>query len=102
MDKECPITKTLGFLSKKWTLLILKELHSSETKRFSNLIGDMRGISPRTLSKRLKELESIELISKERFNEIPPRVDYKLTIKGKELIACFEDINNWVKKFNIK
>lgn len=102
MDKECPITKTLGFLSRKWTLLILKELHNSETKRFSHLLKNMEGISPRTLSKRLKELELIGLISKEKFNEVPPRVDYRTTIKGKELIDCFESINNWVRKFNIK
>ena len=57
MKKVCPITKTLNYLSKKWTLLILRELHDNGTKRFNDLIREMENISPRTLSKRLKELE---------------------------------------------
>ncbi len=60
----------------------------------------MKNISPRTLSKRLKELEKLELVSKKRFNEIPPRVEYSLTNKGKELIKCFEYLGMWAKKFN--
>ncbi len=102
MDKNCPITKTLSYLSKKWTLLVLRELNDNTTKRFNELIKDMHQISPRTLSKRLKELESLELISKKKFNEIPPRVEYSLTDKGRELIKCFSYMNNWAEKFNIK
>ena len=101
MEKTCPITKTLGNLSKKWTLPILRELHESNLKRFNELIKDMEGISPRTLSKRLKEMEKLELVSKKRFNEIPPRVEYSLTSKGKELIKCFKYLNKWVRKFDL-
>lgn len=100
MDKNCPITNIIEHLSKKWTLLILKELINGEPKRFSYLLKEMNGISPRTLSKRLKELKLTGLISKESFKETPPRVDYKLTNKGSELIKCFENINKWVIKFN--
>lgn len=99
---ECPITKILSQLSKKWTLLILKQLNDGGTKRFNVLIRQMDGISPRTLSKRLDELESEGLISKKRFNEIPPRVDYALTQKGRELIKCFKYIDDWAGKFNAK
>lgn len=102
MEKTCPITKTLNYLSKKWTLLILRELHNNGIKRFNELIRDMKNISPRTLSKRLKELEKLELVSKKRFNEIPPRVEYSLTNKGKELIKCFRHLDIWVKKFDVK
>lgn len=101
MGKACPATKILNHLSKKWTLLILRELHNNGTKRFNDLIGEMGNISPRTLSKRLKELEKLELISKERFNEIPPRVEYSLTNKGKELIKCFKYLDTWVRKFDV-
>ena len=88
--KNMSVTKILNYLSKKWTLLILRELHNDGTKRFNDLIREMENISPRTLSKRLKELEKLELVSKKRFNEIPPRVEYSLTNKGKELIKCFK------------
>ncbi|MEM3060723.1 MAG: helix-turn-helix domain-containing protein [Candidatus Anstonellales archaeon] len=102
MEKICPITKTLIYLSKKWALLILRELHQSGTKRFNDLIKEMENISPRTLSKRLKELEKLGLVSRKKFNEIPPRVDYSLTKKGKELVKCFKHLDIWVKKFDVK
>ena len=102
MEKTCPVTKILNYLSKKWTLLILRELHNNGTKRFNDLIREMENISPRTLSKRLKELEKLELVSKKRFNEIPPRVEYSLTNKGKELINCFRYLDIWVRKFDVK
>ena len=102
MKKSCPITKILNQLSKKWTLLILRELHNNGTKRFNELIRGMENISPRTLSKRLKELEKLELVLKKRFNETPPRVEYSLTNKGKELIKCFRHLDIWVKKFDVK
>lgn len=102
MEKTCSITKIVSNLSKKWTLLILRELHNNGTKRFNDLIRDMKNISPRTLSKRLKELEKLGLISKKRFNETPPRVEYSLTDKGNELIKCFRYIDVWVKKFDVK
>ena len=102
MEKICPVTKILNYLSKKWTLLILRELHNNGTKRFNDLIREMKNISSRTLSKRLKELEKLELVSRKRFNEIPPRVEYSLTNRGKELIKCFKYLDIWGRKFDVK
>jgi|SRR3989344_4338670 len=102
MDKTCPITKTLTHFSKRWTLLVLRELNDNGSMRFNSLIRSMEGISPRTLSKRLKDLETLELISKKKFNEIPPRVEYSLTNKGKELIKFLRHLDNWVKKFDVR
>ena len=65
--------------------MILGELHNNRTKRFNDLIREMENISQRTLSKRLKELEKLELVSKKGFNEIPPRVEYSLTNKWKRV-----------------
>ncbi len=101
MKNTCQVTKPLNYLCKKWTLLILRELHDNGTKRFNELIGGMENISPRTLSKRLKELGRLELVSKKRFNETPPRVEYSLTKKGKELIKCFKYLDIWAKKFDV-
>ncbi len=101
MKKECPVAKIIDILSKKWNLLIIRQLNGSDNakKRFNELIKEINGISSRTLSKRLKELEKAKLIKKTRFNEIPPRVEYYLTDSGKDLIKCFKSLNNWAKKY---
>ena len=102
MEKTCPLTKTLNSLGRKWTLLILKELQENGTKRFGDLLRGMKGISPRTLSKRLKELELQGIVAKKRFMETPPRVEYSLTVRGKELIRIFGHIGGWVKRFRVR
>ncbi|MEK6859733.1 MAG: helix-turn-helix domain-containing protein [Nanoarchaeota archaeon] len=99
MEKICPVSKIIETLGKKWTLLILRNLNQTSKKRFSELQKDIEKISPRTLSKRLKELEKEKLISREHFNEIPPRVEYYLTDSGEDLIKCFKSLNNWVEKW---
>ncbi len=99
MEKACAITAVLNSLGKKWMLAILRALHVSGARRFNDMVRDMV-ISPRTLSKRLKELEKIGVVSRKRFSEIPPRVEYSLTRKGMELIRCFRNLDAWAKKFD--
>lgn len=98
MGKTCPITKIVNVVSRKWTLLILRQL-MFEKKRFNELLKEIKGISPRILSKRLSELEKSNIIKKKQFNEIPPRVEYSLTNSGIELIRCFKSLDNWAKKW---
>lgn len=98
-DKICPMVCILEILSKKWTLLILRNLNSGDKKRFSELNKELTNINPRILSQRLKELEKAGLLSRQRFNEIPPRVEYELTQKGKELLKCFRYLDDWVAKW---
>lgn len=85
--------------SKKWMLVVLAELHFHGTQRFNELLDNMKQISPKILSKRLKELEERELVARRRFNEIPPRVEYTLTEKGQELVKSFRDIGKWALKW---
>ena len=100
MDEGCPIGKIIKVLGMKWNLLILRQLNGDFSKRrFNQLLEELRPISTRTLSKRLKELENTGLINKERFNETPPRVDYSLTKSGKEIIRCFAPLTRWAEKF---
>jgi len=89
----------LETLSKKWTLRLLSSLNDSSKKRFNQLVDELKGISPKTLSERLKELEKFELLNKQAFAEIPPRVEYSLTKKGKDLVYCFKHIDNFTKKW---
>ena len=102
MEKECPVAKIIDILSKKYNLLIIRQLNGNDNtqKRFNELIKEINGISSRTLSKRLKELEKEKIINKTKFNEIPPRVEYSLTDSGKHLIVCFKNLNNWAKKYS--
>ena len=85
--------------SKKWMLVVLAELHFHGTQRFNELLENMRQISPKILSKRLKELGERELVLRKRFNEIPPRVEYTLSEKGEELVKSFRDIGKWALKW---
>lgn len=98
MEKTCPITRILGYLGKKWMLIILRELQSGEM-RFNGFMK-IDGINSRILSRRLKELEKLGLVSRKRFAEIPPRVEYSLTEKGKSLVRCFKYVDDWARKFD--
>ncbi len=99
MEKICPVTKILSLLSKKWNLVVLRQLDNGGTRRFNELLGGINGVSSRTLSKRLKELEKAGILKRAQFNEIPPRVEYSLTQSGSELIKCFKYLNHWVEKY---
>lgn len=100
MDDHCPIAKIVKVLGMKWNLLILRQLNTgSSKKRFGSLLNELKPVSSRTLSKRLKELETVGLVERERFKEIPPRVEYSLTSSGTELIKCFKSLSGWAEKF---
>ncbi|MBI2136015.1 helix-turn-helix transcriptional regulator [Candidatus Woesearchaeota archaeon] len=102
--KACPFTKTFAFLSKKWILLILRELsmnkdNKNNAVRFTELQKKIDGINTKILTLRLKELEKAKLITKQYYKELPPRVEYSLTKRGKELLRCFSSVNKWVSKW---
>ena len=90
----CPIEKTLHVIGGKWTILILRDLFSG-TKRFGELQRSLPGISPKTLSERLKQIEAQGIVRRMIYPEIPPRVEYTLTEKGKSLRAILDDMRTW-------
>src|SRR5260221_3492347 len=85
----CPIARTAEIISGKWTLLIIRDL-ASGVKRFNQLERSLQGISPKTLSERLRSLEEEGVILRQTFAEVPPRVEYSLTAKGHDLVAVVE------------
>ncbi|MGE7623250.1 winged helix-turn-helix transcriptional regulator [Viridibacillus sp. NPDC096237] len=93
--ETCPIAKTLDVIGTKWTFLIIRDLLIEGTMRFSDLLKSMNGISPKTLSLRLKTLEDHGLLNKKVFPEVPPRVEYKLTDKGKQLEGIFIELKRF-------
>lgn len=92
--RDCPIEKTLSVIGKKWTVLILRDLMVG-TRRFGELLNSLEGISPKTLSERLKELEEGGVVHRQVFPEIPPRVEYSLTEKGRSLGGILEAMMEW-------
>ncbi len=67
--------------------------------RFTELQKKIEGINTKILTQRLKELEKAKLITKKYYKELPPRVEYSLTKKGKELLRCFSSVNSWVDRW---
>jgi DNA-binding HxlR family transcriptional regulator len=93
--RVCPARGIMDVISKKWTFLIINELGNYEQLRFNDLMKQLEGVSPKTLSDTLKILESERLVKRESFNEIPPRVEYSLTGDGKELRKVIMPLLRW-------
>lgn len=90
----CPIERTLNVIDGKRTVLILRDLFSG-TKRFGELRRSLDGVSPKTLSQRLRELEAQGIVERVIYPEVPPRVEYSLTEKGKSLRAILDQMRTW-------
>ena len=93
-SKECGVVKTARIIGSKWTILILHAL-CERTKRFGELQKELQGISPRTLSLRLQELEKDGVVKKYIFAQVPLRVDYSLTKKGASLKKIILLLEEW-------
>jgi DNA-binding HxlR family transcriptional regulator len=87
----CPVARTAELIGNKWTPLIIRDLVNGE-KRFSELERSLSGISPKTLSERLKKLEDASVVNRKCFAEVPPRVEYTLTGKGIALLPVIESM----------
>jgi len=90
---------TLDIIGQKWTALIVMEL-AKGSARFSTIETAMKGISPRTLSQRLDFLEKEKIVTKKIYKEVPPRVEYALTDKGRDLIAILKSMAAWGDKYS--
>lgn len=90
----CPVERTAKIISGKWTLLIIRDL-AREKRRFCGLERSLSGISPKTLSDRLHVLEHEGILVRESFGEVPPRVEYSLTPKGRALAEIIEAMRDF-------
>lgn len=96
----CKIVSLWEVLGKRWALIILYNLSKSEILRFNELRKSISGISSTVLSERLLELEQVGLINKKIYPQIPPKVEYSLTKKAKELGKILEVLDKWVEKWS--
>lgn len=85
----CPVARTAQIIGNKWTPLIVRDLVGGE-RRFSALEKSLVGISPKTLTERLKYLEAEHIVRRRCYAEVPPRVVYSLTEKGRALVPIIE------------
>ena len=93
----CPIQRTLTLISDKWKILVLCTLRDG-TKRFGELQRALEGITPKVLTRQLRDLERDGLISRAVFPQVPPRVDYSLTPLGLSLMPILNQLHDWAVK----
>jgi DNA-binding HxlR family transcriptional regulator len=97
---NCPYGRLLEVLGKPHTLAILYSLQIGSPLRFTKIQKSL-GLQPKILTARLQELVDFGLLSRKSYNEIPPRVDYELTTKGKDLGKLFDELRAWSNKYRI-
>jgi DNA-binding HxlR family transcriptional regulator len=94
VEESCPIARTMEVLDGKWTVLIIRDLMAG-TRRFSQLRSSLSGISPKTLTDRLRTLEEHGLVRRTIYAEVPPRVEYELTPRGRSLQPILAALSAW-------
>jgi DNA-binding HxlR family transcriptional regulator len=92
---QCPIARTLDIIGERWTILILRDLVVGGSRKFQDFERSLRGISPNTLSARLKRLEEAGIVERRFYEQHPPRAEYMLTETGKELRPVLKALFEW-------
>jgi DNA-binding HxlR family transcriptional regulator len=97
-ENPCPVGCCAEIISGKWTLLVIRDL-ADGSRRFCELERSLQGISPRTLSLRLRALEDQGIVRRRTYPEVPPRVEYALTKKGTALVPLIEDMRTYGRRW---
>ena len=95
---SCPITYSMKMIGGKWRPIIIMRI-SQNINRFGILHRGIDGISKNMLTRELRDLEKNNIISRKIFAEIPPRVEYSLTKKGKSLVPVLDQLNDWALSY---
>ena len=91
----CPVARTLDLVGDRWSMLILRDLLLDGARKFQDLQDSLEGVSPNTLSDRLKKLMQNGIIERRLYAEHPPRAEYLLTSKGRELRPVLRALREW-------
>lgn len=109
MNTDCTVYKSIDFIGKRWTILILLELYKkkdptySKAKRYTDIKNSIPDITPKILSARLKELEKRKMITKTvGAKSFPVKCEYALTKKGESFIKVIKDIKRWALEWEVK
>jgi DNA-binding HxlR family transcriptional regulator len=93
--EDCRVAAALEIIGERWTLLIIRDLLRQQARRFQDLELSLEGISPNTLSARLKRLEGAGIVERRFYEEHPPRAEYVLTDKGRALGPIVLALKRW-------
>ena len=93
--EDCPVAAALEVIGERWTLLVIRDLLRQKARRFQDLELSLEGISPNTLSARLKRLEEAGIVERRFYEEHPPRAEYVLTDKGRALGPIVLALKRW-------
>ncbi len=96
---DCPVARTLSVIGSSWTCLILRDLLLQGARRFQDLQDSLDGIAPTTLSERLKTLEQNGVVERRFYSMSPPRAEYMLTAKGRDLGPIVGAMRDWGRKY---
>jgi DNA-binding HxlR family transcriptional regulator len=97
-DMHCPVARTLDIIGERWTILILRDLLLDGPRKFQDFEHSLAGISPNTLSARLKRLEEYGVVDRRFYEQHPPRAEYVLTDKGRSLGPVLKALLDWGSK----
>jgi DNA-binding HxlR family transcriptional regulator len=95
---ECPVARTLTIIGDRWAILILRDLFQQGPRKFADLETSLVGVSPKTLSDRLKRLTAAGILEQKFYSMHPPRAEYILTSKGKELGPIVKTMREWGRR----
>ncbi len=95
----CYFELTLQIIGGKWKSIILHHLGNETVLRFGELKKAMPNITEKMLTQQLRELESDELVNREVYREVPPKVEYSLTEFGKTILPTLNELRNWGIKY---
>lgn len=93
----CPVTQAQDIIAGKWKIIILWHL-STQTRRFNELQRLLPNISKGILTRQLRELEEDQMVHREVYKEVPPKVEYSLTPLGQSFIPILDSMGDWSKK----
>jgi DNA-binding HxlR family transcriptional regulator len=98
-DLKCPVAGTLDVIGDRWAILILRDLFRYDARRFQDFEAELPGLTPSVLSARLKSLESDGVVAMRTYEMHPPRLEYFLTPKGRELGPILRAMKSWGEKY---
>lgn len=97
---SCPVEATLRVVGGRWKVLVLHHLFE-RSMRFGELTRALKGVSARTLTKQLRELEADGVLARKVHQQIPPMVEYSITAKGKELHPVLMAMHAWGERHGV-
>src|SRR5690349_9158328 len=100
-DMRCPVARTIDIVGERWTMLIVRDLVRFGPRKFQDLEQSLRGISPNTLSARLKRLEEAGIVERRFYEQHPPRAEYVLTERGRELGPVVKALFDWGRRHTV-